>query len=152
VPPTAKICSGAACDDNVGLCRINPAKPDNTLTGQPVMPIDTYVCYSTAGEWLKYTVQVTEPGTYSVGGFMAVPMGGGVNLSFGDGITTGDVALPISPTNDCGCGENYHSWAERDDLATITFPAAGIYLMTMTQVGRFNADKFTFTKIQRSDE
>jgi hypothetical protein len=152
VPATAKICSGAACDDNVGLCRINPAKPDNTLTGQPVIPIDTYVCYSTAGEWLKYTVQVTERGAYSVGGFMAGPMGGGVNLSFGDGITTGDVSLPLSPTTDCGCGENYHSWAERDNLATVTFPTAGMYLMTMTQVGRFNADKFTFTKIQQSDE
>ena len=147
MPATAKICSGAACDDNVGLCRINPAKPDNTLTGQPVMPIDTYVCYSTAGEWLKYTVVVTEAGTYSVGGFMAVPMGGAVNLSFGGGITTGDVALPISPTTNCGCGENYHSWAERDDLATVTFPVAGTYLMTMTQVGRFNADRFTFTKM-----
>jgi hypothetical protein len=147
LPATAKICSGAACADNVGLCRINPEKPDNTLAGQPVMPIDTYVCYSTAGEWLKYTVAVTEAGTYSVGGFMAVPMGGGVNLSFGGGITTGDVALPISPTTNCGCGENYHSWAERDDLATVTFPVAGTYLMTMTQVGRFNADRFTFTKM-----
>ena len=60
---------------------------------------------------------------------------------------TGDVALPLSPTTNCGCGENYHSWAERDNLATVTFPVAGTYLMTMTQVGRFNADKFTFTKM-----
>jgi hypothetical protein len=146
IPATAKVCSGAACDDNVGLCRMNPQKPDHTLTGQPVMPIDTYVCYSTAGEWTKYTVQVAEAGTYSVGGFMAVPMGGAVNLSFGAGITTGDIALPISPTTNCGCGENYHSWAERDALGTVTFPAAGTYLMTLTQVGRFNADTFIFTK------
>jgi hypothetical protein len=146
IPATAKICSGAACDDNVGLCRMNPNKPDHTLTGQPVTPIDTYVCYSIAGEWLKYTVQVTEAGKYSVGGFMAVPMGGGLNLSFGSGITTGDIALPISPTTNCGCGENYHSWAERDGLATVTFPAAGTYLMMFTQVGRFNADTLTFTK------
>jgi hypothetical protein len=147
VPATAKICSGAACDDNVGLCRINPNKPDRTLAGVDVTPIDTYVCYSIAGEWLKYTVAVTEAGTYSVGGFMAVPAGGGVNLSFGGGITTGDVALPLSPTTNCRCSENYHSWAQRDNLATVTFPAAGTYLMTMTQVGRFNADRFTFTKM-----
>jgi hypothetical protein len=146
VPATAKICSGAACDDNVGLCRMNPAKPDHTITGQPVMPVDTYVCYSTAGEWLKYTVEVAAAGAYSVGGFMAVPTGGGVNLSFGGAITTGNVALPLSPTTTCACSENYHSWAQRDNLATVTFPAAGTYVMTMTLVGRFNADTFTFTK------
>jgi hypothetical protein len=29
----------------------------------------------------------------------------------------------------------------------VTFTQAGTYLMTLTQVGRFNADSFTFTKM-----
>ena len=35
VPAGAKPCGGAACDDNVGVCRMNPQKPDNTIAGQP---------------------------------------------------------------------------------------------------------------------
>ena len=147
MPANAKICSGAACDDNVGVCRMNPSKPDNTINGQPMPASDTYLCYSVAGEWTKYTVVVAQAGTYSVAGTMAVPQGGGVNLSFGSNITTGNIALAITPTTNSGSGENYHSWDTRSNLATVTFPTAGSYLMTLTQVGRFNADSFTFAKL-----
>jgi hypothetical protein len=147
MPANAKICSGAACDDNVGVCRMNPSKPDNTINGQPMPTTDTYLCYSVAGEWTKYTVVVAQAGTYSVGGTMAVPQDGGVNLSFGGNITTGNLALAITPTTHSGSGENYHSWDTRSGLGTVTFPAAGRYVMTLTQVGRFNADSFTFTKM-----
>jgi len=146
IPANAKLCSGAACDDNVGVCRMNPSKPDNTIAGQPMPATDTYLCYSVAGEWTKYTVVVAEAGTYSVSGTVAVPTGGGVNLSFGGNIGTGNLSLAITPTTNSGSGENYHSWDTRNDLATVTFPAPGTYLMTLTQVGRFNADSFTFTK------
>ena len=148
LPADAQKCSGAACDDNVGVCRMNPSKPDNTINGQAMPATDTYLCYSTAGEWTKYTVVVAEAGTYSVGGTMAVPQGNpAFNLSFGNAITTGDIPLAITPTTNSGSGENYHSWDTRSALGTVTFPAAGKYLMTFTQVGRFNADSFTFTKM-----
>ena len=147
IPANAMLCSGAACDDNVGVCRMNPKKPDNTIAGQPMPAEDTYLCYSVAGEWTKYTVKVLQAGTYAVGGTMAVPMGGAVNLSFGANITTGDLSLAITPTTNSGSGENYHSWDTRSALGVVTFPVAGTYLMTLTQVGRFNADSFTFTKM-----
>ncbi|HSZ82132.1 MAG TPA: hypothetical protein VLA14_07620, partial [Polyangia bacterium] len=147
IPATAKICSGAACDDNVGICRMNPNKPDKTSATAFAPAADTYLCYSSAGEWTKYTVVVAEAGTYAVGGFMAVPQGGGVNLSFGAAITTGNLTLAVTNPSNCGGGEYYHCWAQRDGLATVTFPMAGTYLMTLTQVGRFNADNFTFTKM-----
>jgi hypothetical protein len=147
VPANGKVCGGAACDENVGVCRMNPSKPDNTIAGQPMPATDTYLCYSVAGEWTKYTVVVAQAGTYAVGGVMAVPQGGGMNLSFGNNITTGDVALAITSTEHSGSGENYHSWESRSGLASVTFPSAGTYLMTFTQVGRFNADSFSFTKM-----
>jgi hypothetical protein len=147
MPANAKLCSGAACDDNVGVCRMNPSKPDNTINGQAMPATDTYLCYSVAGEWTKYTVVVEQAGMYAVGGVMAVPQAGAFNLSFGDAITTGDIALAITSTANSGSGENYHSWDTRSNLATVSFPAAGKYLMTLKQVGRFNADAFTFTKM-----
>jgi hypothetical protein len=109
----------------------------------------TYLCYTQAGTWTKYTVVVAQPGTYAVGGFMAVPMGGAVNISFaGNGnITTGNLTLAVTNPSMCGGGEYYHCWATRTGLATVTFPQAGTYLMTLTQVGRFNASSFTFTKM-----
>jgi hypothetical protein len=147
MPANAKLCSGAACDDNVGVCRMNPSKPDNTINGQAMPATDTYLCYSVVGEWTKYTVVVEQAGMYSVGGVMAVPQNGAMNLSFGATITTGNVPLAITSTANSGSGENYHSWDTRTNLATVTFPAAGTYLMTFTQTGRFNAAAFTFTKM-----
>jgi hypothetical protein len=147
MPVDAPMCSGAACDDNVGVCRMNTAKPDNTITGQPMPATDTYLCYSTAGQWTKYTVVVEQAGTYAIGSVMAVPpSGGGANLSFGNDITSGNLSFAVTPNTNSGSGENYHSWDERSNLGSVTFPAAGTYVMTFTQVSRFNADAFTFTK------
>jgi hypothetical protein len=148
MPATAKVCSGAACDDNVGVCRMNPSKPDKIDKTNLAPAGDTYLCYTQAGTWTKYTVVVEQAGTYAIDGFMAVPQGGAMNISFSATITTKDVMLPVSsPVDVCGGGEYYHCWIPRQNLATVTFPEAGTYVMTLTQVGRFNADNFTFTKM-----
>jgi len=127
---------------------MSPNKPDKIDPTTLAPAADTYLCYSVAGEWTKYTVVVAQAGTYSVGGFMAVPQGGAMNISFAPNITTGNLTLvAVNPNDRCGGGEYYHCWWQRDNLATVTFPAAGTYLMTLTQVGRFNADNFTFTKM-----
>lgn len=148
MPTDAQVCGGAACDDNVGVCRMNPAKPDNTIDGQPMPSDDTYLCYTTTGTWTKYTVIVTEPGTYVISGVLASMLQeAGFNLSFGDTLTTGDVAVTVTSNANSGSGENYHSWEDRANLATVTFAEAGSYLMTFTQTGRFNSSSFTFTKM-----
>jgi hypothetical protein len=150
IPAGAQVCGGAACNDNVGVCRMNPSKPDKINKTDLAPAMDTYLCYTQAGTWTKYTVAVAQAGTYAVGGYMAVPNGGAANISFsGPGsATTGNVTLPVTdPVMLCGGGEQYHCWQERDGLGTVTFTQAGTYLMTLTQVGRFNADNFTFTKM-----
>ncbi len=148
MPPGGQVCGGAACDDNIGLCRHNPAKPDNTIDGDPVTPIEPYLCYTTAGQWTKYTVQVMEAGTYQIDGFLAAPGGVTISLDFGDGVTTGTFPVPESPTGNCACTESYHAWAVRENLATVTFAAAGTYLMTFNIVSaQFNPGRFVFTKI-----
>jgi hypothetical protein len=131
--------------DNVGLCRMNPGKPDNTTEGVAVTD-DVYVGYMAGGQWMKYTVVVAEAGTYSVDMFTGAP-GNTISLDFGDGISTGDFQLPASPTGTCNCTESYHSWAMNEDLATVTFAEAGTYVMTFTTNGSMNLDTFTFTKM-----
>jgi hypothetical protein len=135
-------------NDNAGLCHMNVGEPDNTPTGQPYSPYYPYLCYMATGEWTKYTVEVTQAGTYSIGGAMAVPAGTSISLDFGGAITTGTFALPASPTAMCKCPETYHSWETVGNLATVTFASAGIYVMTMKLVSQqFNPEYFVFTKM-----
>ena len=143
-------CGGAACNDNAGICHMSATEPDNYASGPQagtlVTPQDVYVCYAATGEWLKYTVEVAETGTYAIGGQMAVPGGTAISLDFGGGVTTGSILLPASPTAACKCPETYHSWQDLQNLATIDLQA-GTYVMTLTFVtGQCNPDTITFTK------
>jgi hypothetical protein len=127
--------------------------------GTNVMPQDVYVCYmksptsgggmpSLAPEWLRYTVEVTEPGTFAIGGFAGAPAGVTVTFDFGGEITSGTVSIPGSPTAGCNCPETYHSWQMVQNIGTVTIPAAGVYVLTFSLLTlQFNPDYFTFTKM-----
>ncbi len=163
-------------DDNAGLSHMNTGEPDNyavtgptwvagangpTLTGpmetagtavpqhaNTTTSDDAYISYMFTGQWENYTVQVMEAGTYSIGGLMAIDGGTVITLDFGNGVTTGPMALPASPINDCKCPETYHSWNVVSNVGSVTFPAAGTYLMRFTLVAdQFNPLYFTFTKM-----
>jgi hypothetical protein len=163
--------------DNAGLSHMNLGEVDTyavagptwaaglngpTLTGPMVSvgtPVpqhasattaeDTYLGYMATGEWSKYTVAVLAAGTYSIGGLMGVPAGTRITLDFGEGVTTGTIALPASPvTPACKCLEAYHAWTVVSDIGTVSFPAAGTYLMTLTlTAAQFNPLYFTFAKM-----
>jgi hypothetical protein len=133
---------------------MNDAEPDQTPSGALYMPRHAYLSYSVTGEWLKYTVQVTQAGTYSVGGVMGAPRppqnaAPTVSLDFGGGITTGTFAVPSSMCDPgATCTEGYHVWQTDNNMAKVTFAAAGTYLMTFTLVSSFfNPEYFAFTKM-----
>ncbi len=164
-----------ADDDNAGLSHLNTGEPDNyaatsatwvdgpngpTLTGPMVTAgsavpsdmstttvADTYISYMYTGQWEQYTVDVAAAGTYSIGGVFASP-GATITLDFGNSVTTGPIMVPVSPVADCKCPETYHSWNIVSSIGTITFPAAGTYLMRFTLTAeQFNPLYFTFTKM-----
>jgi hypothetical protein len=165
-----------ADNDNAGLSHMNMGAPDDyaatgpswaasaagpMLTGPMVTagtPVpqdahttteqDVYLSHTNAGEWAKYTVQVLEAGKYSVGGFMAVPPTTTLSLTFGSGVTTGTFPVPASPCTWTGCPSTFHSWSSPSNLATVTFPVAGTYLMIFTIVNNaLNPNYLTFTKM-----
>jgi hypothetical protein len=156
---TSGTCNAAACDDNAGLCHMNSGEPDDDPTGKPIVPADVYPCYTATGEWIKYTVQVLESGTYSVGGLMGAPRPPQndtptVSLDFGTvngtDITTGVFTVPSSICGmpDPGCTEGYHVWQTDNNMAMVTFPAPGTYVMTFNLVTSYlNPDYFVFTKM-----
>jgi hypothetical protein len=164
-------------DDNAGLSHMNLGEVDTyaangptwvpgpngpTLTGPMVTvgtPVpqhantttqdDTYLSYTNTGQWQKYTVKVLSAGTYSIGTLMGTPPNAKATFDFGGGITSGAIALPASPvTAACKCLEAYHAWYNSANIGTVTFPAAGTYLMTLTlNMGTYNPLYFTFTKM-----
>jgi hypothetical protein len=148
-PPPApgdKVAGGAAVIDNAGICHMD--NRDKTTAGVLVTPPDVFPCWTVTGEWLKYTVQVQEAGTYSIAAFVGSPAGVTVALDFGAQITTGAFPIPVSPTANCKCTETYHAWQPADKLATVTFPRVGTYLMTFTIVSKnLNLATFTFSKM-----
>jgi hypothetical protein len=147
--------AGTNCPDNGGLSHMNPGEPDDYPDGAPVSPYFPYLSYSTTREWFKYTVEVLEAGTYSISGLDGTPRPNQagtvtVKLDFGGGIMTGNFVVPPSlcGTPDPGCTEGFHVWQWNENLATVTFPAAGTYVMTFTLVTSvFNPGYWVFTKM-----
>jgi hypothetical protein len=143
------------CPDNAGLSHMNPGEPDDYPNGMPVAPYFPYLSYSVTGEWFKYTVQVLEAGTYTISGLDGAPRppqndAPTVSLDFGNGVTTGTFTIPSSVcgTPDPGCTEGYHVWQTNNNLATVTFPAPGTYVMTFTLITSFfNPGFWVFTKM-----
>jgi hypothetical protein len=159
--------------DNAGLSHMNAAEPDNwaasgptwvdgqngpTLTGTastvktPVpqdanttMTQDAYISYMHTGQWSQYTVHVLAAGTYSIGGVMGTPAGVTISFDFGNGVSSGTVMVPPSPTPQT---EAYHEWYTVSAIGQVTFPAAGTYLMRFNLVAQqFNPLYFTFSKM-----
>jgi hypothetical protein len=164
--------------DNAGLSHMNLGEVDTyavagptwipgangpTLTGPTVTvgtPVpqhanmttadDTYLSYTNSGEWQKYTVEVLSAGTYSIGALMGTPPNVTITLDFGISVTPVMLAmLPASPVSAaCMCAEAYHAWNPVGSLGTVTFAAAGTYLLTLTlNAGNYNPLYFTFTKM-----
>jgi hypothetical protein len=80
---------------------------------------------------------------------MGVPAGTQFTLDFGGGISTGVITSTGSTvTPACKCIEAYHAWQAFANIATVTFPAAGTYVMDFTlNKGNFNPLYWTFTKM-----
>jgi hypothetical protein len=147
---------------------MNTGEPDDYPNGMPVSPYFPYPSYSVTGEWLKYTVVVLQAGTYSISGLDGAPRANQnatptVTLDFGGGIqaVASSCCAPTPPatagfnippsvcgTPDPGCTEGYHVWQTNMNMATVTFPAPGTYVMTMTLINSyFNPGYWDFAKM-----
>jgi len=131
--------------DSIGLAGFGDGHV--STTGQPEAPNQVYVGWTETGEWLKYTVQVKEPGTYIFGGkFAAAGKNTKVSLTFTPQIATGPIEIPTTAGYQPGV-EVYHVWEKLDHLAEINLPA-GVYVMTfkIENDDGLNIDYFSFTK------
>lgn len=116
--------------------------------GKELPAEDAYVGWTHGGEWLKYTVEVKEAGTYRIGGHIAAGgTGGQISFSFSSGEKTGPIDIPTTAGFQPG-KEVYHVWETLDHLADIKLPAGTLVLtVKIEKPGGFNLDYYTFTKV-----
>jgi len=139
--------------DNAGLSHMNDGEPDQDPSGKLVEPQEGYLSYTVTGEWLVFTVNVSVAGTYNISGMTGAPRpdqdpNPTISLDFGQGITTGVFTIPPSVCDKgARCTEGYHVWQKNPNMAQVTLPTAGIYVMKFTLVqSYFNALYFEFTR------
>jgi hypothetical protein len=131
--------------DSAGLGRYGSGHV--SISGQPEAPDQAYVGWTKSGQWMAYTVRVTEPGTYLFGGkFAAGGKGSKISVTFTPEITTGPVEIPTTAGYQPAV-EVYHVWETLDKLKEITLPA-GVYVMKVKieKASGLNIDYFSFTK------
>jgi hypothetical protein len=137
--------TGADC---VGLSVEDSQAPDVSVDGGPADYGEIYLSRCSSGEWLKYTVEVLESGTYGISMRDAGPA---VTVLFSfsatPAVTTGNVTVPQSVDQADSSQPNYHVWQTVNDIAQIDLHA-GVYVMQFSIVYTVaNFDSFTFTKM-----
>jgi hypothetical protein len=132
-------------EDSIGLAAFGQGHV--SITGVPEAPNQVYVGWTEPNEWLKYTVQVLEAGTYIIGGkFAAGSTGATLTFTFTPELTTGEIEIPTTAGFQPGV-EIYHVWEKLDHLKEVTLPA-GVFVMTVKigKVAGLNLESFSFTK------
>jgi hypothetical protein len=122
--------AGSPKDQTQGTCA--------ALTG------DVYLGYIGTGDYLNYTVNVTQAGTYQISTHVGVA-GGNTKLQFTFSPTVQTAVLPLMGTSGCGV-ESYHVWAT-ENIGTIALQP-GTYVMRLDFVAAgLNIDWVAFTKM-----
>jgi hypothetical protein len=137
--------TGADC---VGLSVEDSQAPDVVVDGGPADYGEIYLSWCSSGEWLKYTVEVLESGTYGISITNAGPAAT-VLLSFSamPAVTTGNLTVPQSVDQADSGPPSYHVWQNVNGIGKIDLPA-GVYVMQFSIVyTAANFDSFTFTKM-----
>jgi hypothetical protein len=121
--------AGSPKDQTQGTCA--------ALTG------DVYLGYIGTGDWLNYTVNVKQAGTYAISTHVGVA--GMTKLMFTFTPTVKTAALALMGTSGCGV-ESYHVWAT-ENIGTIDLQP-GTYVMRLDFVAAgLNIDWVAFTKM-----
>jgi endoglucanase len=112
---------------------------DRTVDGVQETVNELYIGWTAPGEWVNYTVDVKEAGTYVVSAHMTSRTDAAqISLSF-DGVDkTGPILLPTTT--------HWHLWRIAPNLATVKLEK-GIQVMRLSVLkeGNFNIDYLEFT-------
>ncbi|WP_157518512.1 carbohydrate-binding protein [Herbidospora mongoliensis] len=134
-------------DENVGTSYTKPDGIDNHpyQSHRPDMGM-LYVGWTTPGNWLRYTVEVAEPGEYEATLLYAAAKDGSIRIDLDDDIG-GEVELPSTGADDDIEWRRWHHWA----LVRFELPwlAAGRHVLTLrtTRTGEMNYAYLDFSRL-----
>ncbi len=124
---------------------------DNTIYNL-VQPIENqlYVGWTEPGEWIKYTVNVTQSGTYQIGIMYTSNQNGKISISVNDNDLTGSLLIPSTfVAADTVDWRQWHHWNYIDDLAKVDLKK-GMQVLTLhtVEIGNMNYDYLNFQLIE----
>ena len=109
-----------------------------------------YIGWTKPGEWTKYTVKVTESGTYQLGIMFTSNKNGKISIAVNDKDDTGLITLPSTANEkETVPWRNWHHWNYLDNIAQIILKK-GIQTITLhtEEFGDMNYDYINFKKIE----
>ena len=109
-----------------------------------------YVGWTRPGEWINYTVQIAEAGTYRVSLMYTANADGKIALSLDGKDLSGKLLVRSTYSfKDTVAWRQWHHWNKADNLATVVLPE-GKHILTLHTVdhGNMNYDYLEFTLVQ----
>jgi hypothetical protein len=105
-----------------------------------------YVGWTVPGEWITYTVKVSETGVYAIGLMYTASGDGGISLDLDGKQLVEELRIPSTRNEkESVAWRQWHHWNRIDTLATVKLEK-GIHLLTLRTVsnGNMNYDYLDF--------
>lgn len=124
----------------------DPAIDNNPYNFVEIENEQLYVGWTAPGEWTKYTVNVTQAGTYQLGIMFTSNQNGKISVSVNDVDATGPIPIPSTfVAADSISWRQWHHWNYLDKIAQIDLKK-GIQTITIhtVDIGQMNYDYINF--------
>jgi len=128
----------------------DPAVDNNAYNFTEPEKDQLYVGWTAPGEWTKYTVKVTNAGTYKLGLMFTSNQNGKISISVNDLDATGPIVIPTTFVEaDSVPWRQWHHWNYVDDIAEIDLKE-GLQTVTIhtVETGQMNYDYINFQLIK----
>jgi len=128
----------------------DPAIDNNPYNIVEPLKDQLYVGWTKPGEWIKYTVNVTESGTYQLGIMFTSNKNGKISIALDDKDATGLITIPSTTSEkETVPWRQWHHWNYLDNIAQIQLKQ-GIQTITLhtEELGDMNYDYINFKKIK----
>jgi len=109
-----------------------------------------YVGWTNAGEWTKYTVNVTKAGTYQLGIMYTSNQNGKIAVSVNDQDATGPLLIPSTfVAEDSVAWRQWHHWNYIDSISQVKLKE-GLQTLTIhtVEIGQMNYDYIDFKLVE----
>ena len=110
-----------------------------------------YIGWTKPGEWTKYTVNVSETGTYQLGLMYTSNKNGKISVSVNDADITGEILVPSTFVEaDTVAWRQWHHWNYLGKMATVELKE-GVQTITLhtADVGDMNYDYINFELVKK---